>query len=96
MLLGLSFIAPGGTDCWPGGEIPNADPELQLQKFRVYLDNIQLGIAMCSKTVVIIYHFSDDDEITAAARHIETSCEHMVAEMDRRWQHVLSNHNMND
>ena len=58
-------------------------------KLTVYLQSIMLGISLCAKTVVIIYHFSDDDEITAAARHIESACDNMVFEIHRRWNHIF-------
>ena len=57
-------------------------------QLKVYLSNIQLGILLCAKTVVIIYHFSDDDEITSAARHIEGTCAQMISEMNQHWQNL--------
>ena len=69
--------------------IPPEGIEDKAPKLQIYLQSIMVAIALCAKTVVIIYHFSDDDEITAAARHIESACDNMVFEIHRRWSHIL-------
>jgi len=54
-------------------------------QIRTYLNSICTAADCVQKAAVIIYHQTDDDNITSGARHLEIVASAMVEKMRTRW-----------
>jgi hypothetical protein len=62
----------------------SSDPRLL-----AYLNSIFVAIQICGKMAALVYHNSDDDNVTQSARHLEVVSNQKAELVSRTWHHLL-------
>lgn len=68
--------------------IPNKLENSEL-KLKIYVNGIHTSIKICGKLAALIYHLSDDDQVTESARHLEFISTSLATQISKKWQSIV-------